>query len=327
MPTETTDSRISKGSLPLVSVIIPAYRIARYLPEALESVFRQTYPSYEVIVVDQDMDDAMREALEPYRDRVTHITLSPPNVSAARNLAIRNSNGEIFANLDGDDAWEDHALETLVGMLIKDPHTDCVFGASRRLGGTTGDSLHIAHRIPVTHPFTYERLVVRKTGVPGVVVCRRAAFDRIGGYDEAVRYGEDFDFALRLLLNGATINNTRTFTYRTRVRPDSATAGPRIPQLGALLRVHLKHLVLPEVTASSRALHRYMIRKIQCEIELLRGKRAIHDTDYREAAYCFWQSFRLQPNIQVGLAALGLYAFPWLAGPRLQEKIKPLGPG
>lgn len=308
--------------LPLVSVIIPAYRIAPYLREALDSVFRQTYPNLEVLVVDQDMDDAMREALEPYRERVTHLTLSPPNVSAARNLAIRSSRGEIFANLDGDDAWEDNALEILVGMLVQDPTIDCVFGASRRLGATTPDTWNIPHRIPVTHPFTYPRLVTRETAVPGVVICRRAAFDRIGGYDPAIPFAEDFDFAMRLVLSGAVIQNTRTFTYRTRVRPTSATAGPRVPQLKSMMAVYFKHLALPNVTASWRALHRRMIRNLYHQIESIRGKQALHASAYQEAARCFRHAFLLQPSFSIGLAALGLAVAPWWAGPILQSRIK-----
>jgi glycosyltransferase involved in cell wall biosynthesis len=273
------------------------------------------------------MDDEIRDVLRPYQDRITHLTLSPPSLPAARNLAISQSRGEIFANLDGDDLFEDHALETLVGMLIDNPSVDCVFGSARRFGGEFGAALTTQGLTTVTRPFTYGRVLTRETGVSAVVVCRRAAFDRIHGYDESVVYGEDFDFALRLLLSGATIDYTSAVTYLYRVRSDSMTAGPRVPQMKALLDVHTKHLALRNVSAAYRKLHRRVIRQLHADLEVIRAKQALIGGAYSEAALSFRSAFLLRPTLKLGMTAVASTLLPSLVGPRLADRVRVSDPG
>jgi len=102
--TDTGDLNGERGS-PLVSVIIPTYNRAKYVTHAIDSVLAQTYPSYEIIVVDDGSTDDTRKELAPYMDRIKYIRKEHAGHSAARNTAIRASRGQWIAFLDSDDAW------------------------------------------------------------------------------------------------------------------------------------------------------------------------------------------------------------------------------
>ncbi len=134
------------------------------------------------------------------------------------------------------------------------------------------------------------------------------------------------EFAPRLLLSGAAIDYSSTFTYRIRVRSDSCTAGPRIPKFQNLQQVHFKYLLLPELPAADCNLYDHVIGQILAEIELIRGKQAIASGQFGEGARSLRHSFRPKPGVQVGLAALRLGLFPVLFGPRLQTRIRGADP-
>ena len=90
---------------PKVSVIIPAYNAAPYLAETLASVFAQSYPDYEIIVVDDGSTDDTLAVLEQFADRITLIRKPNGGPASARNAGLRQARGELLAFLDGDDLW------------------------------------------------------------------------------------------------------------------------------------------------------------------------------------------------------------------------------
>src|ERR1700745_3077470 len=92
---------------PRVSVVIPAYQVAPYIAETLESVFAQTFTDYEVIVVNDGSPDTdeLHHAIQPYRERLSYVTRQNGGCSAARNSGLRVARGELVAFLDADDLW------------------------------------------------------------------------------------------------------------------------------------------------------------------------------------------------------------------------------
>ncbi len=120
-------------NLGLVSIIIPTYNRADYLPEALSSALSQTYPHFEIVVVDDGSTDNTQEILAQFKlecpDTVTVITQENKGVSAALNAAMRQSKGEYISWLSSDDAyhpdklWEDInvlANKTKLGWVYSD---------------------------------------------------------------------------------------------------------------------------------------------------------------------------------------------------------------
>jgi glycosyltransferase involved in cell wall biosynthesis len=92
---------------PLISIIVPAYNVATYIGEALDSVFAQDYTKFETIVINDGSTDApeLELALEPFRDRINYIQQPNRGISAARNAGLHAARGELIALLDSDDKW------------------------------------------------------------------------------------------------------------------------------------------------------------------------------------------------------------------------------
>lgn len=122
---------------PLISVLIPFYNVERYLPEAIESVLHQSYPHWELLLLDDGSPDGSTEIALQYADRYPdkiryfhHPGRINKGLPATRNLGVRHANGEWLALLDADDYWLPGKLEHQ--MLIADRHPDVsmICGAS-----------------------------------------------------------------------------------------------------------------------------------------------------------------------------------------------------
>ena len=158
---------------PLVSVIIPVYNGARYLRPALESVLAQTYPRFEVIVVDDGSTDDSGVIAQSFHD-VRYIHQSNQGVAAARNNGIEAARGEFLAFLDQDDLWTPEKLKLQMGQLLSDPD----------LGYTLTQQqffLEPGEALPAW--FRKELFAEVHTGwVLGTLVVRRTAFEKIGNF-------------------------------------------------------------------------------------------------------------------------------------------------
>src|SRR5215467_1463918 len=113
------ETRAAQARAPSVSVIIPAYNTARYIGEALDSVFGQTYRDFEVIVINDGSPDteALEAVLRPYLDRIVYLKQENRGPAAARNLGIHQARGEYIAFLDSDDCWVEEYLARQMSMF------------------------------------------------------------------------------------------------------------------------------------------------------------------------------------------------------------------
>lgn len=105
---------------PAVSVIIPVYNLENYLDACLASVERQTFPSFEALVVDDGSTDRTSEVLKRHADRdprIVAIRKSNEGVAKARETALEHTRGRYICFLDGDDLWEPDMLERLVAAI------------------------------------------------------------------------------------------------------------------------------------------------------------------------------------------------------------------
>jgi glycosyltransferase involved in cell wall biosynthesis len=90
---------------PMVSVIIPTFNRENYVTKAIDSVLAQTYPDYEIVVVDDGSTDNTKEVIRKYKDKIRYLYQKNQGVSSARNSGIKASRGEWIAFLDSDDEW------------------------------------------------------------------------------------------------------------------------------------------------------------------------------------------------------------------------------
>jgi hypothetical protein len=106
---------------PLVSVIVPAFRCAQYLTQAIESVLAQEGPSVELVVVNDGSPDETDEVVRPYLDRIVYIKQENRGLSAARNVGFRASRGDFVCFLDADDAFLPGKLKAQLAAFEREP--------------------------------------------------------------------------------------------------------------------------------------------------------------------------------------------------------------
>ncbi len=139
-------------SSPLISVIMPAYNAEAYIRKAVESVVQQSYPNWELIIVDDLSSDHTGEiidAMQSDRIRVFHneVNLKTANT---RNFAIRQSKGDWVAFLDSDDSWDQNKLLRQVELMQKHPEAKLMFTGSAFMdeeGNRKDYVLHVPSRI------------------------------------------------------------------------------------------------------------------------------------------------------------------------------------
>src|SRR5918993_3738999 len=123
VPREERD--LEKVAGPLVTVVIPCYNQAHFLTEAIESVLSQSYPNFEVVVVDDGSTDDTSEVASRYPQKVRLIRQENRGLAGARNTGIGHARGEYLVFLDADDRLLPKALE--VGIEQLEAHPECAF--------------------------------------------------------------------------------------------------------------------------------------------------------------------------------------------------------
>ena len=180
---------------PRVSVCIPSYNYATYLPIALDSILAQTYADYEIIVVDDGSPDDSQAIAESYSGRYpgkvrvfTHPGRANRGVSATCNLAIEKSQGEYFAWLGSDDVWYPGKLARQVDELDRYPHVgmtysyaDVIDTRGVKTGEVTGRDI-TRDVLP---------MLVASNFIPHLTAFhRRSCLENSGYYDEALQYSD-----------------------------------------------------------------------------------------------------------------------------------------
>jgi glycosyltransferase involved in cell wall biosynthesis len=205
---------------PLVSVVIPNYNCGRFLAETLESVFAQTYPAVDVIVVDDGSSDDSLEVLARYAGRVRVVQQSNQGVSAARNAGIRESRGELVALLDGDDLWHPEKLAKQVA-LFTNPAVGLVHCAVEYIdeqGRSLGTNFTGRRGRVLRYIALLDGTVVLAGGSTAVV--RRECFETAGYFDPRMSTAADWDMWRRIACR-YEIDVVREPLMRYRLRPRS----------------------------------------------------------------------------------------------------------
>ena len=184
---------------PLVSVIIPNYNYAHYLPETLDSVLGQGYPNIEIIVVDDGSQDDSENVIRSYGERVRLIKQKNQGVSAARNRGVQESSGELIAFLDADDVWLPNKLERQVQRILEDPAIGLVHCGLEEVdssGNVVGVLLDGMEGSISREMLLFNRPVILGAGSTALVP--RATFDAVGGFDTRLSTSADWEFCYRV---------------------------------------------------------------------------------------------------------------------------------
>jgi glycosyltransferase involved in cell wall biosynthesis len=184
------------SSSPLVSVIIPCYRQAHFLSDAIESTLRQSYPSVEVLVINDGSPDETRAVAARFSS-IRYIEQENSGLSAARNTGLAQSRGEFVVFLDADDRLLPDALRVNAALLSSNPALGFVAGTSDYIS-QDGAKIQTDPRPWPTGDIYAELLRRNRIRMPGMVMFRKSAFDRVGLFDTTVDACADYDMYLRV---------------------------------------------------------------------------------------------------------------------------------
>lgn len=185
------------GTPSTVSVVIPSYNYGRYIRRAVQSALEQTRPAIEVIVVDDGSTDDTLAVLADLPSTVRVVTQANRGVSAARNRGIEEATGDLVAFLDADDEWLPDKLERQTQALIDSdaPASQTGYQPIDREGQPLGSPVSVAL------PTFLDAVTLRPalTGLGSTLLARRDLLLALGGFDERLRVGEDYELGIRLL--------------------------------------------------------------------------------------------------------------------------------
>lgn len=181
---------------PLVSVILPTYNRAWILKTAIDSVFSQDYPYIELIIIDDGSTDQTRQILDTYKDKLTIIHQENKGVSAARNVGIKKSRGELIALLDSDDAWENQKISCQVDFF--NAHPEAMICQTEEIWIRNGKRVNPKTKHQKPSGMIFEPSLNLCLISPSAVMMRRALFDIKGYFNESFTVCEDYDLWLRV---------------------------------------------------------------------------------------------------------------------------------
>jgi glycosyltransferase involved in cell wall biosynthesis len=181
-----------------ISVVVPVYNRWHLLPRALESVQNQTYPSDEILVVDDGSDQTVStDLLESFPD-VQFFRQENKGVASARNLGIKKASGDWIALLDSDDEWEPTKLEKQLAFLKKFPEFRVIHTGERWIRNE--NEVSPPAYLDKSNHLLWERSLSHCLICPSSVLLHCSIFETVGLFDEKLTVCEDYDFWLRLLL-------------------------------------------------------------------------------------------------------------------------------
>lgn len=188
-----------------ISIVIPSYNQAEYLPDAVESAYNQSLPAHEIIVVDDGSTDGSFEIAERYQFKKYPMIESPVRVvrqvnkglPSARNTGIMNATGDYILFLDADDILMENALERIHEEIMT-MNADIVAPSFKCFGKNSDTN--------ILQSFDMEGLK-QANRIPYFCAIRRSALLAVGGYSPRMKYGyEDYHLTFDLFSRKYTIS-------------------------------------------------------------------------------------------------------------------------
>ena len=183
------------GATPAVSVVVPCFNGGRFIPQLLESLARQTFRDFDIIIVDDGSTDTATRAALDGLDSSIHVVRQPnKGLSAARNAGIAAARADLVLPLDCDDRIAAPFMAEAVALMRAAPPDVAMVLSHKHLTGAASGFLE-------RHFNRFDLLF--SNPIPSGLLLRKASWQAAGGYDETMRDGyEDWEFYLRLMLRG-----------------------------------------------------------------------------------------------------------------------------
>lgn len=176
---------------------MPVFNGEKYVKEALDSIFCQTYKNFEVICIDDGSTDNSLSILESFGDKITILKSINCGASEARNKGLRIAKGEYIAFLDADDLWVENKLELQIKKLEENPDLDILF---------TNMQCFISPELSdEVKKLRYCPPGVTPGQIPSSVILHKSLFEKVGYFDPRFKNGQFVDWLVRAKDKGLMI--------------------------------------------------------------------------------------------------------------------------
>lgn len=278
---------------PKVSIITPAYNVAEYIAETLDSVFAQTFTDFEIIVVNDGSPDTadFERILKSYADKIVY--LKQPNAGAgrARNTAIEHARGELLAFLDGDDVWHEDFLASQIEFL-ETGDFDLVYADALLFGGSPLDGQKFSQNAPSKGAANFESLLdLRCNVITSGVLCRKRNVLKAGKFEPEKVRAHDFVLWLKMARRGARIGYQKRVLLNYRVRLDSLS-GDSVQRVKREIDVFERVRKQIELDETHEKIVEKQLERLNAEIEIERGKSFLLRKDFAAARKSFEKANR-----------------------------------
>ena len=227
-----------KMSNPKISVIMSVYKGEKYLSEAIESILNQTITDFEFIIVNDGSTDNSLDIIQSYDDERIKILNNEKNIGLTKSLnkALKQANGEYIARQDADDISLPNRFEEQIKYLEK--HLEvALLGTIAYLIDKKGKI--VGKRVVLAKP-SLKDLFKDNQFIHGSVMFKKEVIEKLGGYNELIRYSQDYELWLRIAKH-YDVRNLTQLLYKLR----SHDANIRLANLEESTLYHL--LVLRSV--------------------------------------------------------------------------------
>ncbi len=274
----------------LISVVIPTSNRARLLEKAIDSVLNQTYNNFEIVIVDDASSDDTESVVLNYHDkRISYIRLdTAKGGNFARNLGVKQSNGQYIAFLDDDDEWLPSKLYKQLQIFEKDESIGLVY--------TGAEVIHTAYDSKYKimpqkmGDLSTSILTFNYIGTTSSVMIKRELFEKVGGFDIDMPQLQDYDLWIRVCqLSKIGFVKESLINYYVHTCTNQITSSVSKNQK-AIEMIDKKYESLIAKLSEKEQKKRF------CQRYNAVGKRKLKSGEKKEARKCFIRSFLSSPN-------------------------------
>lgn len=208
--------------LPKISVIIPVYKVEKYIADCIESILVQTFGNFELILVDDGSPDASGMICDEYADkdiRIRVVHKMNGGVTSARKLGLELARGEWVFFVDSDDTLPVHALSLLLDAAIAN-HADVVCGGFELINSPAEKEIRYC-----SGALSFSLAIEKNYGSLCANIFRKAVIDKITFPAPAIKRGEDTLMLMEIMAFSNKVYYLNDIVYNYFIRNDSATAG------------------------------------------------------------------------------------------------------
>ena len=209
-----------------ISIVVPSYNQAPFLPYTLDSIFKQDYQDIEVIVMDGGSTDGSVDVLKAYEDeRLTWESKPDKGQADAINQGMRQATGDILAYLNSDDIYLENTIPRIMTLFEQSQNVDLFYGSCYEMDadGSTFYEKYIAHPVTWWSMFTKQNMPPQPA-----VFWRRRVLEQIGNFDINLHFRLDHDYWMRAWLAGMTFQSVEGYLSALRLHPQSKTVSQQV---------------------------------------------------------------------------------------------------